>query len=360
MSRVQVLESLQQITNDLTINFSNFDVKHSDFPNLDVPAATLELLKETPQDVQINLFTLKLMELIYGVYYLGTKVKDIPEESETNENLLKKIASQEVDWQFYEQLENNNYSRGWFHPDFQVLTRSSDGYLAVNYDSVTIYVHQDRHVKIEEKTASIGDLVSIWMPPSAIERELYTAIGEVETDNNSWKNPKNQIVLASFNFEAEAAIIAMKYLTQSLNSLGIPFVFKVLHNPLNYDRYNSGILQFHKSNYQLVKPILQTIYWENRPLFRDKIPLFSKKLSQGIGLSEHPHPQFLFNYAEDFGMNRCRIIANALMEAHLNNDESPQSRLQYMIKHFEQREIDLNCPYLNPGSEDIYTPLEFD
>ena len=141
MSRVQVLESLQQITNDLTINFSNFDVKHSDFPNLDVPAATLELLKETPQDVQINLFTLKLMELIYEVYYLGTKVKDIPEESETNENLLKKIASQEVDWEFYEQLENNNYSRGWFHPDFQVLTRSSDGYLAVNYDSVTIYVH---------------------------------------------------------------------------------------------------------------------------------------------------------------------------------------------------------------------------
>jgi hypothetical protein len=79
-------------------------------------------------------------------------------------------------------------------------------------------------------------------------------------------------------------------------------------------------------------------------------------LAPGLGLAEKPEQEFLF--PEGFGLNRCQIVANALLEAHKNGDQSKEARMKYILKHFEHFKIDLERPYLNPNSEDIYTPLD--
>jgi hypothetical protein len=56
-------------------------------------------------------------------------------------------------------------------------------------------------------------------------------------------------------------------------------------------------------------------------------------------------------------MNRCQIVANALLEAWEKGKNAIEERIQIIDKHFAQHLIDVQRPYLNPSSEDIYIPL---
>ncbi|MDJ0735409.1 MAG: T3SS effector HopA1 family protein [Nostocaceae cyanobacterium] len=354
---MQLLQILQDIASHVRLDYSTLHLSYDDFPPVEVSTARVVQIQKMSQEIQHDYLNLKLMELIYRIYYEGSFVKQISQPIKTNEQILRQIASAEVDWEFYEQLEKNNHSKGWFHSDYLVLKQEDDNSLAVTYDGITFHIRPEIYLKLEEQSASVNDLVSVWTPAGGIERELYTAAGEGEIDNSVWKDPSNPVLLAYFNFDPEAAIILMKYLTTKLNEIKLPFVFKVLHNPLNYQRYDSGMLQFHRSNYQLLRQILQTIYSELESHFQPQVPIFTKVIAPGIGLAEHPYSQLLFAYKESFGINRCQIVANALVEAYMNGDDSPESRMKYILQHFDNLGIDIEHPYLNPNSEDIYTPL---
>ena len=81
-----------------------------------------------------------------------------------------------------------------------------------------------------------------------------------------------------FNLSAEGAVAVMRSLTQQLNEIKIPFSFKVLYNPSDYGRYDSGVLYFEKSNYGIIRQVLKTVYAENQLHFQPEIPLFTKLL----------------------------------------------------------------------------------
>ena len=142
------------------------------------------------------------------------------------------------------------------------------------------------------------------------------------------------------------------------------FRFKVLHNPLNYGLYNSGILQVFSHEYdsslykEVVLPVLQTIYTENKHHFNPEIPIFNKMLAPGIGLTERPHIGRKFKHSLDAEVSYCEFVADALLEAHLKGNESPEARMRYITQHFERLGIDLERSCLNPGLEDIYTSLD--
>ncbi|NEQ62948.1 MAG: hypothetical protein F6K53_38530, partial [Moorea sp. SIO4A1] len=214
----------------------------------------------------------------------------------------------------------------------------------------TVHIQRDRHLRLEEQSAVIGDVVSVPRPSSHIRNQFYIAYGDLVY---TWRYPS---VFIYFNFSPKGAVALMRHLTQQLNIIKIPFDFNVLYNPSSYGRYDSGILRIKKDSYELVRQVLQTVYAENESHFQTNVPIFTKVLAPGLALAERPEKEFRF--LEGFGMNRCKIVANALMEAHQNGDESPEARMQYILKQFEQYGIDLERPYLNPGSEDIYTPLD--
>ena len=355
---MQVLKVLYDIASHVRLDYLTLHISHDEFPPVEASPTKVEQLQKMSQEIQCNYLKLRLMELIYRIYYEGSLIKQTSQSIKTNEQILRQIASEEIDWDFYKKLEKNNHSKGWFHSDYLVLKQEDDSSLAVKYDGITVHIRPELHLKLKEQSASINDLVSVWTPASTIERQQYIAAGEGEIDDNVWKDPSNPVLLAYFNFDPEAAIILMDYLTKKLNNISLPFVFKVLHNPLNYHRCDSGTLQFHKSNYQLVRQILQTIFSEIESHFQPQVPIFTKLIGPGIGLAEHPYSQLLFTYGETFGINRCQIVANTLVDAYMNGDESPEMRMKYIFQHFDNLGIDLDHPYLNPNSEDIYTPLD--
>ncbi|WP_373527203.1 T3SS effector HopA1 family protein [Nostoc sp.] len=353
---MQLLKILQHIASNLKITASDLHLTYANFPTIEIPTATLAQLQKMPQQIQYKCLNLQMLRLIYSIYCEGSPVTEVSEEFQMNDLILKKIASVEVDWEFYEQLESNNIGKGWFHPDYRVLREEADGSLAVQYDGVIIHIQRNHHLPLTNQSAMVGDLVSIWSPSSYLQQDFYLVMGDASGDFGHPANFSNQAVLVYFNFSHEAAIAAMKCVTTRLNAMNVPFTFKVLYNPLKYKRYDSGILRFDNVEYKLVWEVLKTIYTENKSHFQPQTPLFTKVLAPGIGLAEHPDRQF--RYQESFGINRCQIVANALLEAHTNGDESPESRMKYILKYLDKFRIDIEHPYLNPNSEDIYTPLE--
>lgn len=53
-------------------------------------------------------------------------------------------------------------------------------------------------------------------------------------------------------------------------------------------------------------------------------------------------------------MNRCQILANGLLNAMQNGDNSPDSRIKAIFEEFNRLGIDLQYTYLNADSENIY------
>ena len=148
----------------------------------------------------------------------------------------------------------------------------------------------------------------------------------------------------------------MGSLTQGLNEAAIPFHFKVLYNPKEYQRDDSGILYFDKRNYEAVIQVLKTVYAEHKSNFKLDVPLFTKQLVAGLGLAEEPDQKFASQ--ESFGMNRCQIVADGLLAAWHQGDHSPKGRINAIRQQFSLLGIDWQRPYINANSQDIYTVLE--
>ncbi|MBG1267504.1 T3SS effector HopA1 family protein [Nostoc sp. WHI] len=346
---MQVLQILQELASQIEIESYNFVVIHPKFQQQKIPADVLAQLQKLPQNVQDEYLISLLQKLIFGIYYSGESLLKKNQLTQINYEIGLEDTPCEVDWEFCDKLHKNNYGKGSWNPNFRVLRQEADGSLAVEKKGITIHIQRDHHLRLEEQSAAIGDMVSIPRPSSHIRNQFYIAYGDLVY---TWSYPS---VYIYFNFSPKGAVALMGHLTKQLNAIKIPFDFNALYNPSSYGRYNSGILRINKDSYEVVRQVLQTVYAENESHFQTHVPIFTKVLAPGLALAERPEKEFRF--LEDFGMNRCKIVANALLDAHNNSDESPEARMKYIRQHFKDLEIDLESPYLNPNSEDIYTPL---
>jgi len=356
-------ETLHDIAGNIQIESSKLCISHSHYPPIVTPATTVAQLRKMPQLIQYKYLNSHLLKFIYSIYFEGSRTTKVSPGIKTNEQILQEIDSQGIDWEFYEQLDRNNQGRGWFHPGYRIIRQEADGSLAAEFDMMILHIQRERHLPLALQSATVNDPVAVSLPSSFINGNRYRANGDGIGGLPPLKFHSDGIIVY-FNFSPEAAVWAMKYLTTKLNAIKVPFGFEVLHNPLNYRLYNSGFLKFpynpdESYRYkEILLPVLQRIYAENKSHFREQVPIFTKVLAPGIGLAEHPASELKFGLQQQFGENRCEIVANALLEAHQNGDESKEARMKYIIQNFEQLGLDIERPYLNPNSEDIYTPLD--
>ena len=193
------------------------------------------------------------------------------------------------------------------------------------------------------------------MPKNRLENGCYVAVSNVAIEKQDSENTDLGVGRIYFNFTSAGAIVLMESLTQALNNATIAFSFQVFYNPAAYGRYDAGVLHFERQNYPTIRTILQDIYQEHQGYFQPEIPLFTKFLAPGLGLAEEPNQKFAPQ--ESFGMNRCQIVANALLESWEKGKNALEERIEIINQHFAQHLIDMQHPYLNPASEDIYQPL---
>ncbi len=348
-----VLDSLQDIANHVQIQ-SNFCINHPDYKPFEIPAEAVTRFQRIPLELQNKYLSLQLQSFLYSIYYNGSMQTALAADASSPDLALHQNLENNtflgVDLEFYDRLHKSNKGEGYFDPGWQVLRQEPDDSLAVVKGGLTLHIEREKHLQQAEQSAAEGDSVAVHMPRNLVQNGFYMAVSDAGPDTHP------QTVRVYFNLSPEGAIAVMESLTQQLNETKIPFTFKVLYNPSDYGRYDSGVLYFEKSNYEAVRQVLQTVYAENQSHFRTEVPLFTKLLAPGLALAEEPDCKFATQ--ESFGMNRCQIVANGLLEARATGDESPDSRMAFIRQHFSLLGIDWQRAYLNANSDDIYTLLE--
>ncbi|MBD2201510.1 hypothetical protein H6G33_02685 [Calothrix sp. FACHB-1219] len=354
----QPLTSLFDIASNIQIE-SNFSIHHPNYQPFALPAKVADRFQQNSPDLQHKYLTLLLRNFLYGIYYNGYLQNILAVNGDATQNLphqnLENSSALGIDGEFYERLHNCNHGTGYFDPNWEVLRQEPDGSIAVIKGGLTLYIEPDCHLKPQSRKAKPGDVVAIWMPKNRIQNGCYLAVsnfGQLKQDNPDADLGTGRIY---FNITPFGAIALMDSLTMELNEAGIPFSFQVPYNPSAYERYDSGILYFEPHNYCAIREVLQTVYTEHESHFNPEIPLFTKYLAPGLGLAEEPIKKFAAQ--ESFGMNRCQIVANGLLEAWQNGKNALDERMYAINRHFNRHLVDVQRPYLNPRSEDIYSPL---
>jgi hypothetical protein len=304
-----------------------------------------------------------LRNFLHGIYYNGALQPILSTNNYQCSHLLTNGLEPNyklgIDRNFYQQLHENNHGIGNYDADWEVLRIEPDGTMAVMKNNLTLYVEPECYLK-SDRSPTPGDLIGIWMPKNRLQNGCYIAIGNCNqqhpfhTHNHHINYYSKIIAKIYFNITPSGAIALMNILTKRLNDASIPFSFEVLYNPISYRRYDTATLQFNCQDYPAIHKILEPTYLETEIYFQPQIPLFTKYLAPGLSLAEEPNQKF--SPEESFGMNRCQIIANALLEAWQKGKNAIEERIQIIQQHFASQLIDLHYPYLNPSSQDIYIP----
>ena len=173
---------------------------------------------------------------------------------------------------------------------------------------------------------------------------FYFAFGEAQAGE------LDSFSLARFywNVRAEGAVALVRAVTRGLNRFQVPFRFKCLTNSAFYTRNDAAVLYVDKRFFRVTARVLANMYDEVARHLRPDAPLFTKPLAAGLALAEEPYT------GESFGMQRCRILAEAVLTAHARGHRDEASRLEEVERHFAAYGLKLEAPYLNPRSIDQY------
>jgi HopA1 effector protein family len=344
----QLLDSLFDIASNIEIE-SNFCIIHPNYQPFALPKKVADRFQQNLPALQRKYLTLLLRNFIYGIYYNGS-LRNILALNAKPANLLphQTLENNYIfgnDWEFYGQLDASNHGVGYLDSGWQVLRQEPDGTLVVIKDGLTLHVEYNSPMQPNMKSVKVGNLVAILMPKNRLQNNYYLAVSN---------NPDVDLDMGRiyFNLSPTGAIALMDSLTLQLNAAEIFFNFQVLYNPCAYQRYDSGVLYFQRNDYPAVRKVLQAVYWEHKSDFKPEIPLFTKFLAPGLSLAEEPSQKFAAQ--DNFGMNRCQIIASSLLSAWQKGDNSSEEKMKAIAQHFTELNIDLQRPYLNPYSKDIY------
>ncbi|NJK55216.1 MAG: hypothetical protein HC939_04140 [Pleurocapsa sp. SU_5_0] len=349
--------ALEDIVNQVQIE-SNFSIRHPNYQPLELPAVAVERFQKLSTDLQSKYLAQMLQGFLYGIYYNGSLKKALALDNNlTQSHLYQDLENNTflgVDLDFYDRLHQSNQGQGYFDPGWQIIASEED-VLVVTKGGLTLHANVETHLSPKDQNSTIGDMVAIRLPKNRVQNGFYMAVGNTGARQTSEQERKDVTVRIYFNLTAEGAIAIMTSLTTELNQLAIPFSFKALYNSADYDRHDSAVLYFDSQHYEVVKQVLETVYGQQQEHFQPEIPLFTKQLAPGLALAEEPDHKF--SSKDSFGTNRCQIIANGLLAANQEENNTPENRLNAIAKQFDLLGIELERCYLNANSEDIYTPL---
>ena len=148
---------------------------------------------------------------------------------------------------------------------------------------------------------------------------------------------------------SSGAVALMRSITESLNRFQVPFRLKTPVDSSFYGRLDAAVLYVNKRFYQISAVLLARVYGGIRNHLAPLTPLFTKRLAPGLSLAEDP------GTGESFGMQRCRLLAEAIWNAHTGPSQQTQPRLEAVLHQLELAGIRPQRPYLCAGSVDQYS-----
>jgi hypothetical protein len=194
-------------------------------------------------------------------------------------------------------------------------------------------------------TPQIGASVSIHAPRETFDVQpgYYFAFGETLDEL------ADQLSLVRFYFhcDADGAMLLTAGLTSALNRFQVPFQLKVPVARTLYGRTDAAVLYI-GARYFTVTAMIVAQARETVPLESD-VPLFTKRLWPGISIAVEP------GSGESFGMHRCRLAAEGIVDAWRHGNQDVPARFAASAARFDATGLDLTRPWLGPGGVDLFS-----
>lgn len=252
---------------------------------------------------------------------------------------------------FLDRLSGANRGRDRWDPGWEVYRAGLGG---------QIFVHKgDRH-----RSARPGEYLAEGMPgavPRMGERVWLRAPRESrtaqpgfyylfgETLSGAWDDAS--LVRFYLHTSADGICGLIDHLTGGLNRYLVPYRMKTLIDPTQYRRADGTVLYVARDAFQIVARILRSLPAPVAAGLRPRVTLFTWRLRPGVGVAEEP------NTGESFGMHRCRLAAEGVVEAWKQGRQSCEARLRAVRDRFTREGVHLDRPYLNAGSTDYFSAL---
>ena len=155
-----------------------------------------------------------------------------------------------------------------------------------------------------------------------------------------------------WNVRAEGRAPLVGALTSRLNGAALPFRLKVLNDP-DAVRCDAGVVYVPAAERARVARALAEVLAAIAPHLRAPTPAFTLPLAPGLAFAEDPVGE------DSFGEHRCRLLADALVEAHELGVTGIADRARIVLRRWERERLSPDFPYLNPGSDprSVLAPL---
>ena len=173
---------------------------------------------------------------------------------------------------------------------------------------------------------------------------FYIALGETPLDRFT----EGRMFRVYFHIEERGAAELMSAVTETLNSFLVPFRFKILNHRGAFTRADAAVIYCARRYYGVLARLLPRIYERVKDFLREPVPLLTKALHPGVGLAEDP------GSGDSFGLSRSRLITQAIWNAWTRGDQSADGRMAELTGLFAAAGLQIDKPYLNAGSADVY------
>jgi hypothetical protein len=122
-----------------------------------------------------------------------------------------------------------------------------------------------------------------------------------------------------FYFSLEPDKVKVRAFTDKIrdyfNERKIPFQYKTPHELANFGRGDTLVLYVAQNHYFYILEFIHSLIKHNKDILRENLPLFVKKIAEGVGFAEDP----FFAGKDSFGEHRCDLIYDAINEIGKNN-----------------------------------------
>jgi hypothetical protein len=177
-----------------------------------------------------------------------------------------------------------------------------------------------------------------------VQQGVYCALGA----ESPHAHEETDVVRVYFNAPPSASLLLTEAATTHLNEWRAPFTLKVMLRPEDRDRRDAVVLYLPRDLQPILFQLMEKLPARMLALLRPGVPLFTKPLSEGVGLAESPPS------GESFGMHRCRLLAESIVDAWLDGRQDVEARRRAFERRFDAEGLSLGRAHLNPVGEDVY------
>jgi hypothetical protein len=146
------------------------------------------------------------------------------------------------------------------------------------------------------------------------------------------------------NLASEAAPPLIEALLTRSGMEKLRFEGKFVNDPTGYCRVDTALLYVEPQSYPGLVTLLLNLKKVHGDWFRDGTPLFTKELSRGLAVAESPRGEVL--PVESFGQHRCRLVAEALVEALVAGEPPGEAWLKRVAGQFAKEGLSIDRPYV--------------